>query len=318
MTDADDDGSHIRTLLLTFFYRQMHDVVARTLADGATKHHLYIAQPPLYRVKKGKQELFLKDDAALDAHMLNLGTEGVAVRGDGSEPVQGARLKELLEKVLAYRRLLAKIDKRRDARVVDAALAGSALEQQTLRDPAFLEEVRAALEAELKAAVPNETLSVAIAEDAEHGAQKLVVKLGHNGAMRETHLDHVFVTSPDWGELAKLRQEFAGFGRAPFTLSLREGGGAEQQARSPLELVDLVKRAASKGLEIQRYKGLGEMNAEQLWSTTMDPARRTLLEVHADDVAEAETMFTTLMGDAVEPRREFIEKNALDATNLDI
>jgi DNA gyrase subunit B len=159
---------------------------------------------------------------------------------------------------------------------------------------------------------------VVVAGDEEHGAQKLVVRLGHNGSMRETHLDHVFVTSPDWAELAKLRQQFAGFGRAPFTLTVRDGAGAEQQARSPLELVDLVKRAASKGLEIQRYKGLGEMNPEQLWSTTMDPARRTLLEVHADDVAEAETMFTTLMGDAVEPRREFIEKNALDATNLDI
>jgi DNA gyrase subunit B len=318
MTDADVDGSHIRTLLLTFFYRQMHDVVARTLADGATKHHLYIAQPPLYRVKKGKQELYLKDDAALDAHLLNLGTEGVTVRGEGSEPVQGTRLKELLEKVLAYRRLLGKIDKRRDARVVDAALAGSPLEQQTLRDPERLEQVRAALETDLKAAVPNETLSVTIADDAEHGAQKLVVKLGHNGATRETHLDHVFVTSPDWAELAKLRQDFSAFGRAPFTLAARDGAAAEQQARSPLELVDLVKRAASKGLEIQRYKGLGEMNPEQLWSTTMDPARRTLLEVHADDVAEAETMFTTLMGDAVEPRREFIEKHALDATNLDI
>jgi DNA gyrase subunit B len=318
MTDADVDGSHIRTLLLTFFYRQMHDVVARTLADGATKHHLYIAQPPLYRVKKGKQELYLKDDAALDAHLLNLGTEGVTVRGEGSEPVQGTRLKELLEKVLAYRRLLGKIDKRRDARVVDAALAGSTLEQQTLRDPERLEQVRAALETDLKAAVPNETLSVTIADDAEHGAQKLVVKLGHNGATRETHLDHVFVTSPDWAELAKLRQDFSAFGRAPFTLAARDGAAAEQQARSPLELVDLVKRAASKGLEIQRYKGLGEMNPEQLWSTTMDPARRTLLEVHADDVAEAETMFTTLMGDAVEPRREFIEKHALDATNLDI
>src|SRR6266511_3905210 len=190
MTDADVDGSHIRTPLLTFFYRQMHDVVARSLADGATKHHLYIAQPPLYRVKKGKQELFLKDDAALDAHMLNLGTEGFAVRGEGSDPVQGARLKELLERVLAYRRLLAKVDKRRDARVIDAALAGAALDQQGLRDPARLQQARSALEADLKAAVPNETLSVTVAEDTEHGAQKLVVKLGHNGSMRETHLDH--------------------------------------------------------------------------------------------------------------------------------
>jgi DNA gyrase subunit B len=318
MTDADVDGSHIRTLLLTFFYRQMHDVVARSLADGAMRHHLYIAQPPLYRVKKGKQEIYLKDDASMDAHLLSLGTEGVIVRGDGSAPVQGVPLKELLERVLAYRRLLAKIDKRRDARVVDAALGAVALDQNTLRDPARLAQARGRLETALKAAVPNETLSVTIADDAEHGAQKLVVRLGHNGTMRETQLDHVFVTSPDWAELAKVRQEFSALGRAPFTLSARDGAGADQQAASALELVDLVKRVASKGLEIQRYKGLGEMNPEQLWATTMDPARRTLLEVHADDVAEAETMFTTLMGDAVEPRREFIEKNALDATNLDI
>src|SRR5437870_5356302 len=219
---------------------------------------------------------------------------------------------------LRYHKIILMTDADVDGSHIRTLLLTFFYRQQTLRDPARLQQVRAALEAELKAAEPNETLSVVIADDVEHGAQKVVVKLGHNGAMRETHLDHVFVTSPDWAELAKLRQEFAGFGRAPFTLSLREGGGAEQQARNPLELVDLVKRAASKGLEIQRYKGLGEMNAEQLWSTTMDPVRRTLLEVHADDVAEAETMFTTLMGDAVEPRREFIEKNALDATNLDI
>jgi DNA gyrase subunit B len=318
MTDADVDGSHIRTLLLTFFYRQMHDVVARQLADGATRHHLYIAQPPLYRVKKGKQEIYLKDDAGLDAHLLNLGTEGASVRGQGADVAEGPRLKDLLEKVLAYRRLLAKIDKRRDRRVVDAALSGPALDQQALRDPARLLQVRGALEAALKAAEPNETLAVVVADDSEHGAQKLVVKLGHNGSLRETHLDHVFLTSPDWAELAKVWQQFAGLGRAPFELSSRDGSGARQQVGNPLELVDLVKRAASKGLEIQRYKGLGEMNAEQLWSTTMDPERRTLLEVHADDVAEAETMFTTLMGDAVEPRREFIEKNALDVTNLDI
>src|SRR5919204_294370 len=225
MTDADVDGSHIRTLLLTFFYRQMHDVVARTLADGATRHHLYIAQPPLYRLKKGKQEIYLKDDASLDAHLLNLGTDGVVVRGDGSAPVQGAALKELLERVLAYRRLLARIDKRRDARVVDAALGGPRLDQQVLRDPARLEQARAALEAALKAAVPNESLSVAIADDAEHGAQKIVVRLGHNGTLRETQLDHVFVTSPDWAELAKLRQEFSALGRPPFTLAARDGGG---------------------------------------------------------------------------------------------
>ncbi|HYS11183.1 MAG TPA: DNA topoisomerase (ATP-hydrolyzing) subunit B [Myxococcales bacterium] len=317
MTDADVDGSHIRTLLLTFFYRQMHDVVARQTEDGARKHHLYIAQPPLYRVKKGKQEIYLKDAAAMDAHLLDIGTEGATVRGSGKETSAGAKLKELLDKVLRYYRLLDKVDKRRDGRVLDAALSATDLDERALRAPKVLEKEADALREALAKANPGETLVVEVAEDPEHGCQKLVVRLGHNGAMRETSLDHVLVTGPDFTDLKKLRNEFAALGEAPYELTTKDGA-ASQPARNAIDLVDQLKRAASKGLEIQRYKGLGEMNAEQLWSTTMDPARRTLLEVHADDMAEAELMFTTLMGDAVEPRREFIEKNALDATNLDI
>ncbi|HEY4770051.1 MAG TPA: toprim domain-containing protein, partial [Myxococcales bacterium] len=317
MTDADVDGSHIRTLLLTFFYRQMHDVVARQMGDGAKKHHLYIAQPPLYRVKKGKQEIYLKDAAAMDAHLLNIGTEGATVRGSKKEQASGEALKGLLDRVLRYHRLLDKVDKRRDGRVLDAALSAASLDERALRTPKFLEAQSKALRDALAKAHPGETLSVEIAEDPEHGCQKLVVRLGHNGAMRETSLDHVLVTGPDFDDLKKLRKEFAALGEAPYELTTKDGA-SPQSAKNAIELVDLLKRAASKGLEIQRYKGLGEMNAEQLWETTMDPARRTLLEVHADDMAEAELMFTTLMGDAVEPRREFIEKNALDATNLDI
>jgi DNA gyrase subunit B len=311
MTDADVDGSHIRTLLLTFFYRQMHDVVARLMPSGEIKHHLYIAQPPLYRVAKGKKELYLKDDAALDQHLLGLGTEGVVVRGaatpgNGTTRPEhsGEALKGLLEKVLAYDRLLQKVNKRRDARVVDAALSHTKLSAQLLREPEPLEVARAALEAELKRAHPSESLVTAIAADAEHGCQKIVVRLNNAGTIRETSLDHVFVASPDFSDLVKLREAFSALGHAPFELSAREAKeGAEAQiADNALDLVAAVKKIASKGLEIQRYKGLGEMNAEQLWATTMDPSRRTLLEVHADDVAEAEQMFTTLMGDAVEPR----------------
>ena len=318
MTDADVDGSHIRTLLLTFFYRQMHDVVARTMPDGTTRYHLYIAQPPLYRVSKGKKELYLKDDAALDAHLLTLGTDNASVRGQGGTTTSGVALKALLEKVLEYRRLLGRVDKRRDGRVVDAALAHTQLNAEALRSPQLLEVIAGALTEAVKRASPNESTSVAIAEDVEHGCQKIVVQLGYNGAVRETILDHVFLAGPDWLELGKLRKEFAGLGAAPYELGNKDGAALPVDASGPIELVDLIKRQASKGLEIQRYKGLGEMNAEQLWETTMDPARRTLLEVHADDVAEAELMFTTLMGDAVEPRREFIEKFALDVTNLDI
>src|SRR6202048_2974529 len=165
-TDADVDGSHIRTLLLTFFYRQMHDVVVRKMGDGAQRHHLYIAQPPLYRVAKGKKELYLKDDAALDQHLLGLGTDGLVVRGAqavGSNGVpraehSGEALKSLLEKVLAYKRLLNRVDKRRDGRVVDAVLSHTRLDVPLLRDPVGLERARSALEAELKAAHPSEAL----------------------------------------------------------------------------------------------------------------------------------------------------------------
>ncbi|MCA1828765.1 MAG: DNA topoisomerase (ATP-hydrolyzing) subunit B [Myxococcales bacterium] len=317
MTDADVDGSHIRTLLLTFFYRQMHDVVARKMADGDQKHHLYIAQPPLYRVAKGKKELYLKDDAALDAHLLTLGTEGAMVSGQGGEEISGEKLKGLLDKVLQYRRLLDKIDKRRDGRVLDALLASTQIDAQALRDPSYLAIQAMVLKQALAAAQPNETPVLDVLDDPEHGCQKVTVRLGHNGATRETVVDHVLLTSPDFAELARLRREFAPLGGAPYQLTVK-GDGAGLSASTPIELVEIIKRAASKGLEIQRYKGLGEMNPEQLWATTMDPERRTLLEVHADDMAEAELMFTTLMGDAVEPRREFIEKHALDATNLDI
>src|SRR5438477_178010 len=317
MTDADVDGSHIRTLLLTFFYRQMHDVVARQTDEGARKHHLYIAQPPLYRIAKGKKEIYLKDDSSLDVHLLDLGTEGASVRGQGSKEISGAQLKALLEKVLQYRRLLSKVDKRRDGRVVDAVLAATEIDAQALRAPAVLAKQADALKNALAKAEPAETLSLQVADDPEHGCQKIVVRLGHNGSMRETAVDHVFLSGPDFAELQRLRREFALLGKAPYALTTKDGA-AGQTAQNPIELVETVKRAASKGLEIQRYKGLGEMNPEQLWSTTMDPAKRTLLEVHADDMAEAELMFTTLMGDAVEPRREFIERHALDATNLDI
>ncbi len=317
MTDADVDGSHIRTLLLTFFYRQMHDVVARKSDDGVQKHHLYIAQPPLYRVAKGKKEIYLKDDGALDAHLLDLGTEGAAVRGQGGAEISGRQLEGLLEEVLHYRRLLGKIDKRRDGRVLDAALSSTEIDAQALRSPQVLAAQASALQAALARAHPSETLSVKVEEDPEHGCQKIVVRLGHNGALRETAVDHVLLSGPDFEELRRLRAEFAQLGRAPYELTTKDGS-AGQTAQNPIELVEMVKRLASKGLEIQRYKGLGEMNPEQLWATTMDPAKRTLLEVHADDMAEAELMFTTLMGDAVEPRREFIERHALDATNLDI
>ena len=319
MTDADVDGSHIRTLLLTFFYRQMHDVVAHTLADGAIKHHLYIAQPPLYRVSKGKMELYLKDDAALDAYLLEGGTANAQVRGTGGEKIQGAALKAVLDQVLAFRRLLRRLDRRVDSRVVSAALEETSLEALSLRDEPSTALAAMALKGALERRQPDESCSVVPVADASPlGGQKLVVKLGHQGMVRETTLDQGLLGGNEWAELKSLHAAFGALGRAPNQLGVADGETIPVDARTPVELVDLVKKQASKGLNIQRYKGLGEMNPDQLWATTMDPAKRTLLEVHADDIAEAELMFTTLMGDAVEPRRDFIEKNALEATNLDI
>ena len=329
MTDADVDGSHIRTLLLTFFYRQMHDVVAHQLADGAIKHHLYIAQPPLYRVSKGKMEMYLKDEAALDAYLLENGTQGAVVRGTGGSalgaPVKGAELKAVLEQVLKLRKLLGRIDRRFDSRVVSAALEETALTAASLTNPAEAEGARAALQAAIGRREPDESCSVtvepsAVPPEATGGVQtyKLLVKLGHNGMVRQTALDAAFFGSAEWAELTALHRAFSALGRAPYELGAGDGETIPVDARTPVELVELVKRQASKGLNIQRYKGLGEMNPDQLWATTMDPTKRTLLEVHADDIAEAELMFTTLMGDAVEPRRDFIEKHALDVSNLDI
>ena len=316
MTDADVDGSHIRTLLLTFFYRQMHDVVSHTLADGALKHHLYIAQPPLYRVSKGKKELYLKDDAALDAHLLTLGTETAVVRGQGVEPLSGEKLKALLDIVLQYRRLLGRVDKRHDSRVVDAALSGTALDAPLLKSSDALPAQVTALTAALQKAHPNETLLVSLADDLEPGVRKLLVSLGHDGAMRDTQLDQAFLSGKDFGELVRLQKEFSGLGKAPYELTSAAG---VHDAQNPIELVDMVKKAASKGFEIQRYKGLGEMNPEQLWETTLDPNYRTMWQVELKDAVETDQIFTVLMGDQVEPRRAFIEKNALSVNRaLDI
>src|SRR5262249_4169632 len=159
------------------------------------------------------------------------------------------------------------------------------LDSQSLRDSAFLGVQGITLKNALQRLYPNEALAMDIVDDPEHGCQKVTGRLGHKGSSRETAIDHVPLASPDFVELSRLRKEFTQLGAAPFELTVN---GAQQTAPTPIELVEMVKKAASKGLEIQRYKGLGEMNPEQLWETTMDPERRTLLEVHADDVAEAE------------------------------
>jgi DNA gyrase subunit B len=309
MTDADVDGSHIRTLLLTFFFRHMPELIKRG--------HIYIAQPPLYKVQKGKKEVYLKDQKGLDAFLLDLGTEAVSLlpSDDGKERIAGKELKELCNGVLAYQELLAKVDKRKDGRVVDAVLKETRLSLESLKEGSLGQD-KERIESYLKRFHPEALpLDVQVEDEPEHQRKRLRLITRDNGGRRETLLDTAFFESPDFAELKKLVAEFDERGSPPYLLSY------EEEAIEVPRLEDAVKRIledSKKGLTIQRYKGLGEMNPEQLWETTLNPENRTLLKVKLEDDVAADGIFTVLMGDQVEPRREFIEKYALDVRNLDI
>jgi DNA gyrase subunit B len=307
MTDADVDGSHIRTLLLTFFFRQMPQVVE--------KGFLYIAQPPLYRVQKGKKEQYLKDQPALDEHLLTIATEKAKL-GAGDAVIDGQDLKRLAECALAYRAILARVDRRRDSRIVDAAVKLGDLDLALLKDhEAVKAQVEAIFEKAQKLHPEIEVRLAKIERDEEHGCDALVYQTTMAGAPRETRLDHDYLSGPEWGELAALHAAIAEIGPGPYRLETPDG---EEEVDDVFAAVEALKRSAAQGQNIQRYKGLGEMNPQQLWETTMDPERRTMLQVRVDDTVEADEVFSVLMGDAVEPRREFIEKHALDVQNLDV
>ena len=292
MTDADVDGSHIRTLLLTFFFRQLNQVLAHTDEKGNVRHHVYIAQPPLYRVQKGKgTPIYIKNEARLDEHLLQNAAASALIETSDGRRIAGAELLGPLTTVLKVKELLERFDRRWDRRVLDAAgrLVDAGPEE-----------------------VAREVVRAHPESDATLTPEGVTVR--RLGSRETVAFSEDFATRRR--EVAALYAQIeAAIGKAPYKLTV---DGDAQDVPSALELVEAVKKAASKGLHIQRYKGLGEMNPEQLWETTMDPARRTLLEVHADDLTEAEEAFTTLMGDAVEPRRQFIERHALDVTNLDI
>ena len=310
MTDADVDGLHIRTLLLTFFYRQMPDIIERG--------HLYIAQPPLYKIKRGKTERYLKDDAALEDHILSSGLDGVRLEnGDGSVCLEGRELRGLLKRMLAYRKALENIGRRFDARIVDLALRRAHLTVESLGDHEQFERTMQELEAWIgDHMVEMLPLSWKVEEDEEHSSWRARWRSRVSGVRRKTVLDHAFLTSPEYGELTQLMDEIGRVGEPPYFL-VRDDGEREELSKIDA-VVDRIQALGRKGQSIQRYKGLGEMNPDQLWETTMDPDRRILLQVRIDDAVEADQIFTVLMGDAVEPRREFIVSNALSVRNLDI
>ena len=311
MTDADVDGSHIRTLLLTFFYRQYPEIIANK--------YLFIAQPPLFKVKKGKRELYLKNEQALEDFLISSATEELRLVTP-SRTVEGVELRTLAERTVRYSKVLAQVDKKCDARIVDALVKASGLGKGDLL--ADGEPLRAGLARMLEwfaRFMPQlSDVKLEVAPDVEHGGVKIVCPTRLGGARKTTVIDFALLDSPEVEELSRLARELGALGEPPYRL---EGGGLGEPITLDRidQLTTQVDAIARKGgLTISRYKGLGEMNAEQLWETTMDPQRRSLLEVRADDLAEAERVFSMLMGEAVEPRREFIEQNALNVRNLDV
>ncbi len=277
--------------------------------------YLYIAQPPLYRVQKGKKEVYLKDEKLLDDYLMAIGTEKAKLVA-GEQEIGGADLKRLAEEALAYRELLGGADRRRDARVIDAAIQQGDLDLKTLKDHAAVKALAEAIPAKAQKLYPDiEVRAARIVRDEEHGSDALVFQTNVAGAPRETKLDHEYLSGAEWSELSALYGAVAEIGLGPYRLETPEGS---EDVDDVFAAVAALKKAAGQGQTIQRYKGLGEMNPEQLWETTMDPLRRTLLQVRVDDTVEADGVFSVLMGDAVEPRREFIEKHALDVQNLDI
>jgi DNA gyrase subunit B len=310
MTDADVDGSHIRTLLLTFFYRQFPELIE----NG----HVLIAQPPLYKVKRGKNEQYLRDEAALDAFLVQSGSEQASVIGTGgSVELSGDALGNVLRKSAALDRVLAIAERgRRNREVVQAAAMDTRLVAEAFRDRALLGEIAADLRATLEGR--REELGETSVEIESNGdLPSLVVRLRRNPSApaERTVLGFEFCTTPEFEEIRRLARDLAGAGRAPFTVV---AGNDRIVLPTLASAVRHVMAGARKGLEIQRYKGLGEMNPEQLWATTMDPEKRTLLQVRVQDMPEADLMFSTLMGDEVEPRRRFIDEHALNVRNLDV
>jgi DNA gyrase subunit B len=311
MTDADVDGSHIRTLLLTFFYRQMRELIEHG--------YLFIAQPPLFKVKRGRSERYIKDERGLEDHLLELALHSVDVFPAGAaELLPADRLRRLLECASYYRALLDRLTLRRlDQHVVDAAIWCGSPRESDLADQASLSSrIAESLDIHIRQHDTVDQLTWSTEPDPEHGGFRLIAETRRAGVVLKTALDTDFVRSPDFQRLAELAAEISEIGAAPYRV--RRSGDEFEEISGAVELLERLLKLGEKGLSIQRYKGLGEMNPDQLADTTLDAERRTLLQVTIPDAVEAEEAFTTLMGDDVEPRRAFIEKNALDVQNLDI
>jgi DNA gyrase subunit B len=328
MTDADVDGAHIRTLLLTFFYRQMPQLIE----NG----HLFIAQPPLYKVSRGRSEVYLKDDAALDDYLEEAGLEGLVLdTGDGQR--SGNDLKQLVDHARRMRTLMRYAPRKYDSALIEALAINGALKPNLDKDGRA--KVIARVADWLGAGDTEASWSGEISAEGGYLLKRL-----WRGITDAYIIEPSFLVSAEARKLDALAKEQAAVYAKPMTLrTLKKGAAVQQDAEvgsgegeeaaeqaeadtkgkpapvtRPSELLDAVLAAGRKGLSIQRYKGLGEMNAEQLWETTLDPANRSLLRVEVAQADVADEIFTRLMGDVVEPRREFIQDNALSVANLDV
>jgi len=323
MCDADVDGSHIRTLILTFFFRQMAEIIERG--------HLYIAQPPLYRVSIGKKNFYLKDNREYRGFLLDriqeswtLGLDGTAATGAGEADekagngasrkarLTGTALARFLDRVEIFRDNLDKLSMRGyPDKALEIALAAGLRKRESLRDRALLGDVAGRLE---QAGFQK----VSVGEDEEHDTGQLRFIHRRDGVDREVVFDWDLLATAEYRAMVHNKEGLRSIQTDRFTVTKANGGEGISEHETLEEVLEFLYAGAKKGLGIQRYKGLGEMNPDQLWETTMDPKRRRLLQVKVEDAVGADEIFTVLMGDQVEPRREFIQQNALQVKNLDV
>lgn len=300
MTDADVDGSHIRTLLLTFFYRQMSVLIE--------KGYIYIAQPPLYKIGKGKSQRYVKDDAEMEAYLLELALNNAEViNAENQKSVAGDDLAKLCREYLSVEKTISRLSKDYDSAVLKA-LIDQSVDESTLSD-----EVVAEIEASLNKdgyESPHYDLSVV-----RNGSTTLKISRRLHGMNSDSEFSPAFWSSPEYTSIKALAEKLESTLGNTIIVRRKE---SEKECTEFSEALDWLMTSAKKGLDVQRYKGLGEMNPDQLWETTMDPEVRRLLKVVIDDDVSADDAFTILMGDQVEPRREFIEKNAFTVNNLDV
>jgi DNA gyrase subunit B len=306
MTDADVDGAHIRTLLLTFFYRQMPEIIE--------KGYLYIAQPPLYKVKKGKVEQYLQDNAHFEDFILTQGLEEYEIESTTGKVEKGAA-RNLFRKITQFNSLISNLARRADRALLHLIALDTHWTVETLKDEKALKAKLDLYVETFKGRRDGGNFTYALKKDEEHDCFFAECVTVRNNLKVTTKVTYDFLASNQLAEIRKISQAFDKLGKPPFQAKSEE----ETQVFHDVEILKkFIEEKAQKGVQIQRYKGLGEMNPEQLWETTMDPKMRSLLQVAVEDAVEADSIFSTLMGDQVKPRRDFIEANALKVKSLDI